>query len=225
MIEFEFVLKEQPDPQWLTSVLFASVAHDIRFNEGRFSGTYRIIPEDPAEKIAYTASDDIDRTELLADAINHYGNFCPKNTEFYLMTTYTASQPELPVWLSITPHKRKHLFSIGTNKSDLEGSEHFTSFLTLPKAIFERFSFVYGASRVDEQCHVPMTQADTPSDDSRLAMFYPPAMVKSIGKEKLLAAPAARTTTLADGSMFVLVTDNLDGNQEKYNTIREHLSG
>lgn len=90
MIEVEFVLEDAPDRQWLTQVLFAGIAHELRFNAGRFTGTYRILPGDPTEEIVQTATEDIDRTELLADAIEHYVKFRPEHTEFYLMATYTT---------------------------------------------------------------------------------------------------------------------------------------
>lgn len=225
MIEIEFVLEDEPDRLWLTQLLFAAVAHGVRFNAGGFSGTYRILPDDPEDEIVRTVTDDIERTGLLAEAIEHYTEFTPKNTDLYLMTTDTATQPALPVWLSLKPHEDRFLLSIGTNRSDIESGEQFTSFLSLPKAIFERLSFLYGGSRVDEQRHVPVTQADAKTDDLRLVTFYPPELVSSIGRERLLSAPAATATTLADGSVFLLVSTELHGNRDKREAIRDHIFG
>ena len=226
MFRIQFVPEEEPDRLWLTQVLFAAVAHGIRFNSGRYRGTYRIFPKpgptDYTEKML--SVEDIDRTELLADAIEIYSRYDAGVAELGISTTYTAAQPELPVSIQVLPRGGKTCFLIDTNESDIEDGTHFREFLTLPMELFERFNFRYGGSVVGDQI-VPVSEEEVYADHPRHVTFYPPEMVEKIGREKLLSAPAATVTELHDGSIFLLMSESpLGAGAKTYNAIKEHLS-
>jgi len=225
-IEIEFVLKKEPSCLWLSQVLYAAVAQGSRFNSGKFSGTYWITPNsEPTNEIKRTVSDEIDRTELIAEAIDVYSDCNPENTRFYLSTTYVAADPNLPVRLKLHPSENAFILSMETNVPDIEDGDHFREFLSLPQALFERFEFIYGGSVTGED-FLPDTQEDAFTDHPRAVTLYPPEMVEEIGREKLLSAPAATVTELHDGSVFLLMSESpLGAGFTTRKAIEEHLSG
>jgi hypothetical protein len=225
-IEIEFVLKKEPTCLWLSQVLYAAVAQGTRFNSGKFSGTYWITPNsEPTNEIKRTVSNEIDRTELIAEAIDVYSDCNPEKTRFYLSTTYVASEPNLPVRLKLHPYENSFILSMETNVPDIEDGDHFREFLSLPQALFERFEFIYGGSITGED-FLPETQEEAYADRVRNVTFYPPEMAETIGREKLLSAPAATVTELHDNSIFLLMSESpLGAGPNTRKAIEEHLSG
>ena len=217
-------MEADPDYRLLSGVLYRAVVDGLRFNSHGFEGTYRIVPSNPSEEIVLTESGNIDRTELLADAIDEYSRFDPSSTEFGIMTTYIDSNPALPCFVKVLPRDNDHVISIGTNITDFHGAKHVKEFLELPKTVSQRFSFVYGASRYDEEGPVPTSVGSAYDDHPRLVTFYSSEMVDEIGRKTLLKAPAEVAMELVDGSVFLLASSELNKRKERLQAVHEYLS-
>jgi len=224
MFRVELSMEADPDYRLLSSILYCAVADGLRFNSHNFDGTYRIVPSDPSEEIVVTESGDVHRTELLADAIDEYTGFDSSSTGLGIMTTYVDSNPALPCFVQVHSRDDDHVISIGTNISDIRGAKHLKEFLELPKAVFQRFDFVYGASRYGEEEPIP-TSIDAAYDDHpRLVTFYSSEMVDEIGRETLLKAPVEVTLEFVDGSVFLLASSELSERRKRVQAIHEYLS-
>lgn len=223
MFRVEFAVPTKPDRRWLSSVLYSAVAHGVRYNAGSFDGSYRVIPSDPADEVVDSTSDGIDHSERFADAVETYCSFDAQSTELAFSTTYTESEPDLPCFIQLLPHDSRHLLSFGTNMSDIVDSATLQSFIELPKAIFERFEFIYGASRLAEQEYVPVTKDEAYTDQPRTVTFYPPNIADEIGRKKLRSAPAAVVEELDNGGIYVLASSSLAANREEIQELRQYL--
>jgi len=224
MFRIELSMEADPDYRLLSSILYCAVADGLRFNSDNFDGTYRIVPSNPSEEIVVTESGDVDRTELLADAIDEYTKFDSSSTGLGIMTTYVDSNPALPCFVQVHSRDDDHVISIGTNITDLQGAKHLKEFLELPKTVFQRFDFVYGASRYNEEEPIP-TSIDAAYDDHpRLVTFYSSEMVNETGRETLLKAPAEMTVELVDGSVFLLASSELSKRRKRLQAVHEYLS-
>jgi len=223
MFRIELLMEGDPDPRLLSRVLYCAVADGLRFNSHGFDGTYRIVPSNPSEEVVVTESGDIDRTELLADAVDEYASFSPSSTGLGIMTTYVDSNPALPCFLQVSPRDNNHTISIGTNIADIRGEKHLKEFLELSKTVFQRFDFVYGASRYGEEELIP-TGIDAAYDDHpRFVTFYSSEMIDDIGRETLLEAPAEVAVELVDGSILLLASSELSKRREHLQNVREYF--
>jgi len=224
MFRIELSFTSTPDRGWLTRVLFSAVAHGIRFNSGGFEGSYRVIPTEPSDEIVVTESGELERTDMLVDAVEAYMSFDQESAELAMMTTYTDENSNIPCSIQLTPHTFGYVLSFGTNQKEMESIGDLTSFVGLPKAIFERFDFVYGASQVDEQQHIPTTIGDAQGDHPRAITFYSSELVNKIGRKELLSSPAAVVSELSNEGIFMLASAELPPNGEQVQSIREHLN-
>jgi len=224
MFSIELSFTSKPDRGWLTRVLFSAVAHGVRFNSGGFEGSYRIIPDDPADEIVVRKSGNLERTEMLADTAEAYATFDPGTTELALMTTYTGTESEIPCSIQLLPRGSGYLLSFGTNQQEIRSEKNIKSFVNLPKAIFERFEFIYGASRYGEQEHVPTTLESVREDDPRVITFYSSLLVEEIGRDRLLSSPASAVCELENGGLFMRTSlVNNAKQKEEIQHIKEHL--
>lgn len=223
MFRIELSFTSSPSHGWLTRVLFTAVAQGVGFNRGGFEGSYRIIPADVDDELVVTESGELERTDLLVDAIDAYASCDPDSTEFALMATYSNAESDIPCSIQLIPRESGYILSFGTNKKGIKSEEELTSFINLPKAVFERFEFVYGGSRVDEQQHIPTTIGDAQSDSPRLITFYPPSLVREIGYEMLRSSPASTVSELSNGGVYMLASPDISLEREQIQAIREHI--
>jgi hypothetical protein len=223
MFRVELSLQNEPTEEWLTRVFYSAIAHGIRFNSGHYDGTYRVIPEDLDEEVVVRESGSFDRTELIADAIETYTSFSIGSTEFGMMTTYTGCETDIPCSIQLIPRDSGHLLSFGTNTKEIRKNTDLRAFVELPKAIFERFEFTYGACRQGEQESIPTTAEEAKQDHPRTVTLYSSGLADEIGRERLLSAPAAEVSELRNGSVLILASAGYPASREQIEELRGFL--
>lgn len=222
--EIQFHWPKLPDCRFVHRLLYALVAEGARYNAGRYSGSYRIVPINPNEEIAQEASIERECTERLANIVNLYADFDPATTEMGINLASTDSPEPIHFTFGFVPTNgpgcRVRLSVIG---NDVQTEDRFRSFVDLCAGVFQRVGFPYGSFRSEYDDWLPTTSEAFLQERLRRVAFFSAELADEFGRRRLLSAPSDRTIELDDESAMLVVTATPVEDGERLQDVNEYL--
>lgn len=213
-----------PDRLFVERLLYSLVSHGVRYNAGKYSGTYRIIPINPNEEIHQKEESDEECTERLADIAEMYSDFDPKTTQLGIDLSYSANGEPLDFRVRVNPtDDSQTIVSISLSSTEVKSSDEFKTVVDICTTVFERLDFIYGSYRSEHHEQIPTTTDEILNEPAQIVTFYSSSLAEMIGKKRLLSAPAHTVRELDNRGILLVACTDPQGCPDELRSLNDHL--
>jgi len=183
----------------------------VKYNAGKYSGSYPIIPANPTEDISERGNDR-ESTEPLADIIETYSDFDSRTTQIGIDFSYPTTGEPIDFRIRINPTAGSQCivsFSVASN--EIKTGDEFEALIDLCTTTFERLDFVYGSYRNEYQEQIPTTPDEILNEPAQIITFFSGGIADEVGRGRLLSASAQEVRELNSGGVLLVACTDPQG--------------